>query len=161
MLVPIGMRYLTSLTSPAVHNQHPACRRKSLLHQRRQRGATLPLGHLSAMGPARITSVRAASWSSPEMPFGSAPTTSSARRARRKSAIGHVQLRNGTRRSRSTRTSPRNSTARCKARMTAPPNSASTRDFWARKRRRAHSSTRSLRLGSTTPCNPLTSLDMT
>ena len=27
MLVPIGMRYLTS---PVVHNQHPACRRKSL-----------------------------------------------------------------------------------------------------------------------------------
>jgi hypothetical protein len=47
VVVPIGMRYLTSLTSPAVHNQHPApCRRKSLLHQRRQPGATLPLGRL-------------------------------------------------------------------------------------------------------------------
>jgi hypothetical protein len=112
MMVPIGMRYLTSLTSPAVHNQHPACRRESLLHRRRQRGGTLPLGRLSAMGPARRSSGRAASWSSPEMPFGSAPTTSSARCALRISAIGHVQLRKCTRRSRSTRTSPRTHTER-------------------------------------------------
>jgi hypothetical protein len=95
--------------------------------QRRQRGATLPLGRLSAMGPARRSSARAASWSSPEMPFGSANTTSSARRHRRMSAIGHVELRKGTRRSRSTRPSPRTSTASCKARMTAPPNPAHRR----------------------------------
>jgi hypothetical protein len=131
-----------SHTSPAVHDQHPACRRKSLLHQRRQRGATLPLGRLSAMGPARRSSARATSWSSPEMPFGSAPTTSSARRARRLSAIGHVELRKGTRRSGSTRAFPRSSTASSKAMTIARPNSASTRVFWARKIRRAFAFTR-------------------
>jgi hypothetical protein len=53
MAASIGSNAMGYLTHHRLHEQHPACRRKSLLHQRRQRGAALPLGRPSSMGPAR------------------------------------------------------------------------------------------------------------
>jgi hypothetical protein len=53
MTAPIRTRYLAH---HRLHEQRPACRRESSLHQRRQRRATLPLGRPSRRnGPCKKT----------------------------------------------------------------------------------------------------------